>query len=486
MAKSQFARITSGVVGLDQVLRGGFIRGGLYILEGAPGTGKTILGNQVSFHHAKAGSNVLYVTLIAETVGRMLLNLSSLHFFDESIVGAGIFYISGFNALKNEGLNGLLHLLRREIAVRHAAILLIDGFASAADAAHSPEELKVFVQQLQTQADAADCTVFLLTSPIESAPTSEETMVDGIINLGSALRNSSAMRELHVRKFRGTSYLEGVHNYRIDDSGIIVYPRIEAEVHHKPSDDGRVTRISSGIPRLDSMIGGGIPECTTTMLVGPSGTGKTTAGLQFLARSTGDEPGLLFGFYETPARIRMKARMFRPFVEALDAGNIEIIWQPPSEWILDELATRLLEAVRRRNIRRLLIDGLAGFKKALRSRPMEPFFAALVEELWRLRVTTICTAEAAEIIGPTITAPLGGLSDVTDNHLLLRFVEVGARLYRILSILKIRDSSFDSSLREFSITEHGIEIGEDSASAELVLANLQRLGSRELNVRQNK
>ena len=486
MAKSHFERITSGVVGLDQILRGGFIKGGLYIIEGAPGMGKTILGNQVSFHHAKAGNNILYVTLVAETVGRMLLNLSSLHFFDESIVGAGIFYISGFNALKNEGLGGLLHLLRREVVARHAAVLLLDGFASASDAAHSSEELKVFVQQLQTQADAADCTVLLLTNPFESAPTSEETMVDGIINLGSALCNSSALRELHVRKFRGSSYLEGVHNYHIGESGITVYPRMETQVRHKPSDDGRFTRITSGIPRLDSLIGGGIPERTMTMLVGPSGTGKTTAGLQFLARSSPDEPGLLFGFYETPARIRTKARMFPPFVEALDTGSIEIIWQPPSEWILDELATRVLEAVRRRNIRRLLLDGLAGFKKALRSRPIEPFFAALVEELGSLGVSTICTAEAPEIIGPTITAPLGGLSDVTDNHILLRFVEVGARLYRILSVLKIRDSSFDSNLREFSITERGIEIGEDSATAELVLANLRRLGAPELNVRQNK
>ena len=486
MAKARLERITSGIGGLDQVLRGGFIKGGLYILEGAPGTGKTILGNQISFHHAKAGSSILYVTLIAETVGRMLLNLGNMHFFDESIVGAGIFYISGFNALKNEGLTGLLHLLRREVVARQAAILVIDGFASAADSAHSPEELKMFVQQLQTQADAADCTVFLLTNPVESAPSSEETMVEGIINLGSALCNYGAVRELHVRKFRGSSCLDGVHNYHIGESGITVYPRTEARLRHLVSDDGRVRRITSGIPSLDLMIGGGIPERTMTMMVGPSGSGKTTVGLQFLANATRDEPGLLFGFYEGPARIRTKARMFPAFAQALDAGNVELVWQPPSEWVLDELATRLLEAVRRRNIRRLMIDGLAGFRKALRSRPMEPFFAALVEELCSLGVTTMCTAEAAEIIGPTITAPLGGLSDVTDNHILLRFVEVGARLYRILSILKVRDSSFDSNLREFSITEHGIDIAADSGSAELVLTNLHRLGPQELNVRQDK
>jgi circadian clock protein KaiC len=227
MATAQTERITSGVTGLDQVLQGGFLKGGLYIVEGAPGTGKTILANQMCFHHAKAGKSVLYVTLIAETVARMLLNLRSMHFFDEREIGAGIVYISAFNALKNEGLTGLLHLLRREVAARGAAILMIDGFASASDSAHSPEELKVFVQQLQTQADAADCTVFLLTNPAETKPSSEETMVDGIVKLASALRNYSDLRELHVRKFRGSSYLEGIHNYDIGGNGITVYPRME-------------------------------------------------------------------------------------------------------------------------------------------------------------------------------------------------------------------------------------------------------------------
>jgi circadian clock protein KaiC len=109
-----------------------------------------------------------------------------------------------------------------------------------------------------------------------------------------------------------------------------------------------------------------------------------------------------------------------------------------------------------------------------------------VEELCSLGVTSICTAEASEIIGPTITAPLGGLSDVTDNHILVRFVEAGARLYRILSILKVRDSAFDSNLREFSITNTGIEIAADSGSAELIFSSLYRARPSELTVSENK
>ena len=486
-ANEYLERVPSGVKGLDEVLKGGFVKGGLYIVEGAPGTGKTILGNQICFNQIKSGRTVLYVTLIAETVARMLLNLRGINFFNESAIGTGIFYISGFTALKNEGLTGLLHLLRREVDTRHASIVVLDGFASASDSANSPEELKIFVQQLQTQADAADSTVFLLTNPIESRPSSEETMVDGIISLGSSLQASSSLRELHVRKFRGSAYLEGVHNYKIGPDGIITYPRMETRLTHSPMDNGDLERITSGIPRLDSMLGGGLPRRSMTMLVGPSGTGKTTVGLQFLSRASSAEPGLFFGFYETPARIRSKARMFPSFGPALDAGNVEILWQPPTEWLLDELADRLVQAVKRKKVRRLFIDGLAGFKRALRSREIDPFFAALAEELRGEGVTTICAAEVPEIIGPTMTTPLAGMSDVTDNHIILRFIEAGASLYRIVSLLKVRDSSFDSGLREFSITGAGIEIAQDSRGAGLILSSLGTRGREsEITVEEKK
>jgi circadian clock protein KaiC len=467
---NQLKRVLSGVKGLDEILRGGFFAGGLYIIEGAPGVGKTILGNQICFNQAAAGNKILYVTLIAETVGRMLLNIKGLSFVDDSVIGSGIYYVSGFNALKKDGLTGLLHLLRREVASRRATTLIVDGFASASDHANSREELKLFVQQLQTQADAADCTVFLLTNPNEQKPSSEETMVDGIVNLGTATNEWRSARELSVRKLRGSSYLQGVHSYDITGDGIVVYPRLETLIGSGIDPDGGTGRVSSGDARLDTMLGGGFPARSSTMIIGPSGTGKTTLGLQFLSQSTIDEPGLLFGFYETPVRIGAKVSSIYPsMVEKIQAGHIQILWQAPSDQLLDELADRMLCDIKQRKVKRLLIDGLGGFKKALRSRPIEPFFSALVHELRTLGVTTICTAEVMEIVGPTITIPLQGLSDVTDNHILLRFVESGASLYRLISILKVRDSSFDSDLRQISLSANGLELAESSASARSIL-----------------
>lgn len=466
----QLKRVRSGVGGLDEILRGGFFAGGLYIIEGAPGVGKTILGNQICFNQASAGSKVLYVTLIAETVGRMLLNIKGLSFYEEGAVGNGIFYVSGFNALKKDGLTGLLHLLRREVASRHATMLIVDGFASASDHAQSREELKVFVQQLQAQAEAADCTVFLLSNPSEQKPSSEETMVDGIINLGTSIVEWRSARELCVRKFRGSGYLQGVHSYDITENGIRVYPRLETLTSPATDINGDLRRISSGNSRLDAMLGGGYPMRSSTMVIGPSGTGKTALGLQFLAQSSAEESGLLFGFYETPARIRTKAKAIYPsLVEKLDAGHVQILWQPPTDQFLDELADRILGNIKQRKVKRLVLDGLGGFKKALRSRPIEPFFSALIHELRVLGVTTLCTAEVMEIVGPMMTVPLQGLSDVTDNHILLRFVESGARLYRLMSILKVRDSAFDSDLRQISLSAAGFELAEDSASAKSIL-----------------
>jgi len=469
----QLTREPSGVKGLDEILQGGFFGGGLYIVEGPPGVGKTILGNQICFNRASSGKKVLYVTLIAETVARMLLNIKSLTFFKEDEVGNAIVYVSGFSALKEKGLNGLLQLLRKEVAARKATTLVVDGFASASDHARSHEELKLFVQQLQTQADAADCTVFLLTNPTEHTPSSEETMVDGIINLKTTINEWRSARELCVRKFRGSNYLQGVHSYDINEDGFTVYPRLETLISPSTDVNGELRRVSSGNSRLDEMLGGGFPARSSTMLIGPSGTGKTTLGLQFLSLSNADEPGLLLGFYETPARIYVKAKAICPsMIEQLDAGHVQILWQAPTDQFLDELADRMLRDIKRRKVKRLLIDGLGGFKKALRSRPIEPFFSALVDELRAQGVTTICTAEVMEIVGPTITVPLQGLSDVTDNHIVFRFVESGASLYRIVSVLKVRDSAFDSDLRQLSFSGDGIELAESSASAKSILPRL--------------
>ena len=157
-------RVPSGVPGLDTVLKGGFPRGGIHILQGVPGTGKTTLGNQICYHHATAGGRALYATLLSETHARMLLHLGTMRFFDPARLPDQIAYVSGFGALQGEGLPGLVALLRREVAARKAGVLVLDGLVAAEDRAASDTEFKTFIQELQAQAGLHGCTVFLLTT----------------------------------------------------------------------------------------------------------------------------------------------------------------------------------------------------------------------------------------------------------------------------------------------------------------------------------
>jgi circadian clock protein KaiC len=157
-------RVPSGVAGLDTILRGGFTKGGIHLLQGTPGAGKTTLANQICFHHAALGGQALFVTLLAETHTRMLLHLGTMRFFNASRLPEQISYISGFGVLQSEGLPGLVTLLRREIAARKVTVMVLDGLVTAKDRAASDTEFKTFVQELQTQAGLHGCTVFLLTT----------------------------------------------------------------------------------------------------------------------------------------------------------------------------------------------------------------------------------------------------------------------------------------------------------------------------------
>jgi circadian clock protein KaiC len=286
-----------------------------------------------------------------------------------------------------------------------------------------------------------------------------------------------SVRDLSVRKFRGSSYLRGRHAFRITENGIEVYPRTESR-HAQPSADdaGRSRLCSTGAPTLDRMIGGGFAAASTTLLVGPTGSGKTALGLQFLAASTADEPGLHFGFFESNERLLAKSdSLGLPVRRLVDEGHVTLLWQPPTEDLIDALAEQLLEAVRLRNVKRLVIDGLAGFQRlTVNPERIAPFFTALVNELRALGATTVATLEVSDLIGPIARAPVSELSTITENLILLRYVELRSRLYRLISLLKIRDSDFDPTLRELVMSERGLAVGDSFSSVEGLLSGFGR------------
>ena len=471
-------KVPSGIEGLDVILKGGFLQGGITIVQGKLGTGKTILGNQLCFSHAAAGGRALYVTLLAESHARMLLHIGNLEFFHSGAIPDQLLYVSAFPILEADGVRGLLALIRQEVGASKATLLILDGLVAAEKAAASDMEFKKFVHELQTHATAANCQMFLLTSGGDNpdVATAEHTMVDCVLELRSRLHGWRAERDFEVLKRRGDAFLRGRHAFRISDAGITLFPRFEA-LFATPTHAGRVeeTRVSTGLAQLDDMIGGGLPQASTTLLLGPSGIGKTTVGLQFPSQCTPDDPGLFFGFYETPGGIRAKAAALGlPLVDHLDQGVVEFPWQPTTEASLDEICAQLLISIRVRGVRRLFLDGLGGFAK-LADDPerVGHIVAPLIHELRALQVTSLVTGESDDLLGslgvpPASSLAIGSVYDIADNILLLQFIRLRSRFYRTVAAFKVRDSRIDDQAHLFEITAQGIVVDTSPDRAEAI------------------
>jgi len=474
-------RLLTGVPGLDAISNGGLYRGGIYLVQGKPGAGKTILGNQICFGHVASGEKALFVTLLTESHGRMLSHLRCFDFFDPKQVGTSIKYVSGYQILEQEKLPGLLAFLRTTLRESKATLLVIDGLITAGSVAESDLELKKFLHELQVFIELLGCTAVMFTGANGDADQyAVRTMVDGLVDLTFERVGMGIARSIEVVKLRGGSYLTGRHRFEISDPGVIVYPRIESILGNSPNRSTNArARLSLGIPSLDQMLGGGVYPASATMLLGSSGSGKTIVGLSCLAAGAREkEPGLYFGFSETPAELVRNAEgLGSALSRQLKTKQIELLWQPPSDdRIPDEMAERLIAIVKQRGIRRLFIDGIDGFKHFF----FDPertgnFFSALCNELRALGVATLLSEETQDLFGPEIRVPVTRLATMMDNIVLLRHVELRARLHRLISVMKMRGGQTDSALREFSIGEHGIEISPTFDSAEAILSGLARL-----------
>lgn len=456
-------RLSTGIAGIDAVLGGGLLTRSVYLLAGRPGTGKTILANQVCFHQAEQGGRALYVTLLAEAHERMLGHLTQLRFFDASHIPDRLAYVSAYTPLAQSGIKGLCDLLSREARARRPAIIIIDGLLTVEEVAANAQELKRFIHELQTLCSLVGSTMLLLTSTLPDSAGPAPTMVDGVLEIGDRRVLNHPERELVVTKFRGSSYIKGGHAFQITDCGIVVHPRMEGLLQDPPVLDTLGTkRLSTGMRKLDESLRGGLLEGSSTVIFGPTGSGKTTLGLHFLDQSSAAEPGLHFGFYETPPRILFKgARLGLGLAEKQESGHLELLWHPTTERILDVLGHRLLSAVRARGVKRLFMDGIDGLIKAAADPDRIPhFLAALTNELRVLGVTTIFTIELQELFAERITLPIRGFSALIENALLLRLTESEGQLLRTLTVIKLRDSDYDGTIRTLRIAPHATDVTE--------------------------
>jgi circadian clock protein KaiC len=218
------------------------------------------------------------------------------------------------------------------------------------------------------------------------------------------------------------------------------------------------------------------------MLLGPTGVGKSILGYSFLAQSTAESRGLLFSFYETPKRAIAKATGVGLDLQArCEAGDVEIMWQSPAEPSLDVVGARILEAVSRKSIKRLFIDGFNALKASAAHLERVPrFFGALSRELRAHGVTTVYSAELHAIFSPQIQPPVDGISPLLEDLVVMRFVEVNGTLRRIISVLKLRESEFDPAIREFVIDGDGLHVRGRVDGMEAIMTGTAHAPSGEL------
>lgn len=466
-------RFPTRVPGLDVVLGGGFLTGDAYLIAGKPGNGKTTLGNHLAFAHAAAGGRVLVATLLTESHDRMLAHLHGFAFADHRLIGERVSYVSLLHPLEEDGVEGALRVLLETIRDQRPSLLVVDGAGAAEMFVDSPLQFVRFIHGLQTRGAVFDCTTVLLSGEREAAGVA--THVDGVIELTNTPAEAHDVRRLRVSKLRGSSYLNGYHHFAIGPSGVTVFPRLEAvqaqlEAAWSDSED----RLGFGIAGLDAMLDGGLAAGGSTLVLGPPGSGKTLAGLHFLAEGARHgERGLIASFQETgPALITTADRAGMELGSHIASGLVRTLWRPSLELIPDDWAWQLLAIVDEHRPRRLVIDALSDLLRHFTVPARRSGFATALANYLRSReVTTLFLLEVDDVVGPSVTIPVPNLSAAMDNGILLRPVELRSALHRLVSVLKERETGFDPTMREFMIGPEGIVVGDPFDANALLTGN---------------
>src|SRR6267143_1494350 len=452
----------TGIASLDVLLGGGIPRRQTLIVTGSPGGGKTILANQIAFLAAAQGVSVVFSTLTSEPHDKLIEQLSGFKFFRRELLGEQVFLINTYSAMKKSGKEARDQLLGA-VRERAARLLVIDGMRSMRDLWQDETRLREFFYELGTGLATVDCIgLFTTEYRVERLmELPEATTLDAILSLTIKRHGARRLRRAEVVKVRGRPHLTGEHFLDIGEEGIRIIPRIEAltpsAVDFVPQDG----RAAFGVSELDALLEGGLPVGTTTMLAGSMGIGKTVFSLQFaLDGVRKGEKTLFVSFVEEPGVLVARAHRIgldvRPFIAS---GALQLLYQPPTEMEADSLVDHILAETARLGARRLVIDGLGVLELSVADIDRRDiFFAALSARLQLAGVTTVFTKEVTKIAGSELDFSSTPIAILGENLLLLRFVELRGRIHRILSVLKMRDSKYQSDLREFEITDQGIRV----------------------------
>ena len=458
-------RLVTGIPGFDELMGGGVPEFSFNLIAGTPGSGKTTLAHQMMFSMAKPDCRAIFFTVLGEPPLKMLRYQQQFAFFDFDLLENSIRFVNLASDMVDGDFDRVLARISDEVQEFEPSLVFVDSFRSVVHSARSNDQgaaaLQYFIQQLGMQMTSWQATTFLigeyLQPETESGPVF--TVADGILWLSQLVRGDSLVRKMQVVKMRGGSQKLGAHTFRIDDSGVHVFPRAVLQgPEAERAKFGPGERRSLGVPELDEMMGGGgVPAGYSVLVVGPSGSGKTILTTEFLAEGVRlGEPGVIAAFEKSPNQL-----LSHKLNKLVEDGGVGVINTRTLDLSIDEILFDLVTMIKERKAKRVVIDSLSGFELALSSIFRDNFRESLyrlVAVLTGMGATVMMTAELEDRYEMLRFSSYGN-AFLADAIIMQRYIELEGQLRRVVSVVKVRGSQHSKDVRFFDIEGEVISVG---------------------------